>query len=666
MPSVRIALKRLTFDGVGPFRQEEVFELPGDGVTYVYAPNGHGKTSTIDLVRWLIRGPLAVEKDEFRSLMSEQEKNVINHHRFRNMEGGRAEAILEVEGKGTYRVERRIDWSTSPESELTVEEQVDDGWSEIDRPDVFLSSLLPHERLGFNLLTGEHVKEFVDELSGPVVKRSVERLLQNPELVSLHDCLKEIVDELEKEAAAEDRAKRRRLKLLDKRSELQERYKNFQKAVREKENTEHELQEKIEALNQDLAKLDQVEAMAEEKEELEASISDLRQREAREVQAVAKLMSPSWRQLLAVAGAEPVQAFMTGYDEAVEARQVWQEDMGEVRYLERLQTEDHCYCGRPMDDKHRDEIQARIDELEDAEPEVPELPADEWTLRAWAKGSSTDELVGTLETHHQRLAEIRSDLADKTERLDEVESTLAGTDPDEAKRIQRKLKAHKMKINAIRDKKGQDVRNQLDAQEQLNKVKEKLANTDADPVDGPLLSKARSYNDAIRATIDGALPRLRQELLDQVQVIFDKLFQKETQYQIVLGEDSMIPYVAREIDGEEEQVLLSEGEKTRLGLSLLFALRDVASERPFLLLDAPFSTLDDEGVFRLLELVRDHEGQVVVFTKDAFPDGRWYDAVKDADPTVYRMDWVKEDPRDHEGYTEINPAKVGALRLQGD
>ena len=290
---------------------------------------------------------------------------------------------------------------------------------------------------------------------------------------------------------------------------------------------------------------------------------------------------------------------------------------------------------------------------------------DPFTLKGWAQGPDTHGLLEELSSHRQRLDDLRADVEQKEARLEAIQETLQDISPDEREKVQRKIKSLKMRINALRDKRGQDVRNQLDAQEQLNKVKEKLANTTADPVDGPLLRKARSYNAAVRATIDGALPRLRQELIDRTQGIFDKLFQKDSQFRITLSEDTMVPTVVREVDGEEETVLLSEGEQTRVGLALLFALREVATERPFLLLDAPFSTLDDEGVHRLLELIAGHEGQVVVFTKDAFPEGKWFDAVKAAEPKVLRMDWVREDPQDLEGYTSVNPAEVDALRLQG-
>jgi len=221
-----------------------------------------------------------------------------------------------------------------------------------------------------------------------------------------------------------------------------------------------------------------------------------------------------------------------------------------------------------------------------------------------------------------------------------------------------------MKVNSIQDEKSKVVRKHLDAQERLNEVKRKLADMDEVEVDGTLLTRARDYRDAIRATIDAALPRLRQDLLDRTQAIFDHLFQKEADYRITFSGSSMVPQVVRDTEEGEEIVPLSEGEKTRLGLALLFALRRVAAEQPFLLLDAPFSTLDDEGERRLLELIADYEGQVVVFTKDAFPEGPWFDAVEAADPDVYRMDWVQEDGG-RDGHTTVNPTKVDDLRLQG-
>jgi DNA sulfur modification protein DndD len=660
-----ILLRKLTFDGVGPFREEEVFDLTTEGVTYVYAPNGHGKTSSIDLVRWLIRGKAAVDADEFRSLKQKQEKNVINHHRFRNMEGGRVEAILEVGDDGLYRVERSIEWGTSPSSDLVVERDEDGDWAPIDDPEGFLAELLPHERLGFNLLTGEHVRDFVAELSGPVVKESVERQLQNPEIVSLDESLEAIVDDLDKQAEAEERADRRRRKLRDKRADLKEREENFRETKREKEIEEHQLQDDVEELKQEQAKLDQAEERAAEREELREEVRNLEERRERELASIRAELTPSWPTLLEAGCEEAVEALLAEHEEAVDAHEAWEEDVTKAQLLEDRLEADTCWCGTEMDADHREEIRAHIDALTAGEPEVPELPVPDWRLQEWASGDGTDELAETIETQRQRLAEVTEDLRAKRERLEELDAELETDVEEKRDLIQRRIKAKKMKVNSIQDEKSKVVRKHLDAQERLNEIKSKLADMDDVSVDSTLLSRARKYRDAIRGTIDAALPKLRQDLLDRTQGIFDHLFQKDADYRITLSGSSMVPRVVRDVGDEEEIVPLSEGEKTRLGLALLFALREVAAEHPFLLLDAPFSTLDDEGVHRLLELIGDYEGQVVVFTKDAFPDGKWYDAVEAADPDVYRMDWMQEKGGDREGYTRIRPGKVEALRLQG-
>lgn len=661
---MRIRLEKIVFDGLGPFRHEETFDLPTEGVTYVYAPNGHGKTSTIDLVRWLIRGQAALENDEFRSLKQDAEKDIINHHRFRNMEGGRAEAIIAVEGEGRFRVQRTLEWGTSPSSELTVERDEDGSWEPIDEPDEFLSSLLPHERLGFNLLTGEHVRDFVEDLSGPVVKRSVERMLQNPELVSLQNVLADIEADMEKKARAEDRTERRRAKLKDKRADLKEREENFRERVREKESEEHEVQQEIEQLNQKLATVDDAEDLTGERKQAQATVENLRQRREREVVAFAERATPSWRTLLASAARDPIEALLDEHAEAIRAHEAWEQDRAEARVLEERLEGEVCVCGTELDDGHRKHLRARIEELAGEEPEAPTLPADASTLHAWAEDGSVDELVEALEAPGRRLAEVGEDLDEASDRLATIEERIEAADGDTVERIERQLKACKMKLNSIQDDKSKHVRNHLDAQERLNEVKDKLASTESEYVHEPLLRNAREYNAAVREAIDEALPKLRDDLLDRTQAIFDQLFQKDAQFRIALSGDSMVPHVVRDVDGEEETVPLSDGEQTRLGLALLFALREVAIERPFLLLDAPFSTLDDRGVQRLLELIADHDGQLVVFTKDAFPQGRFFEAVEAADPTVYRMDWVTDGPGDREGLTEVKPAPVDVLQLE--
>ncbi len=661
---MQITMDRLVFDGVGPFQNREVFDLSERGITYVYAPNGHGKTSTIDLVRWLIQGKRALRDEALRSLRQDSERSIINHQCFRNMKGGSVTAILSVEGQGRYKVKRELAFGTDPDSKLTIHEEKGDDWTPIKEPQEFLATILPHERLGFNLLTGEHVQEFVEELSGPMVKASVEKLLRDPELVRVHDAVSNIAEELESKAQAEVRADKRRSRLLDKRAELKELKKNLDRQVREHENEEGKLAKEIEELNQHLTKLDSVKELKAERLEIKDALSTLEQRKDRELRNIRSLITPSWRSLLITAGSEAAGELIQRHEKATASLETWQRSMGQRDHLEHLLDEGACHCGDPLDEDARQGIKEQISELQATKPEIPSLPADEWTLRDWSRSDPASEFQEQLATHHSRLTEIQGDIEDRKARLSTIQETIEATDTSKGDMLKRRVNSRKRKIHALRDERSGLVSRSIDTGKELNKVKQKLADTGAEVVDGGLLSKANAYTEAFRLAIDRALPALQESLNERTQEIFSKLFQKETEYQVRITESSMVPHVVREIDGEEEHVLLSEGEKTRLGLALLFALREVASERPFLLLDAPFSTLDDEGIHRLLELIAMHEGQVIVFTKNAFPAGRWYDAILDADPTVYQMDWVKDGPRDREGHTELSKTEPEVLCIQ--
>jgi DNA sulfur modification protein DndD len=659
-------MDQLVFDGVGPFRNREVFDFDGDGVTYVYAPNGHGKTSTIDLVRWLIQGPSALENNALRSLKQDDEKDIINHQCFRNLSGGSVTATLNVEDVGRYEVHREIPFGTSAESELTVKEETEDGWEPVDEPEEFLSSLLPQERLGFNLLTGEHVQEFVEELSGPIVKESVEKLLRNPELVRVHEAVSGTVEELEKQADKAARAERRYTKLKDQRAELKEKLEAVESTVRELEDEESTLQSEVEELNQKLAQLDEADELEDEREAIEDTLETLERRKQRETDAIQNILTPAWKPLLKAGAHEDVETLLDNHEAATQRLEEWQRAQGKAEHLRSLLETNQCECGHELGEDRRVELEQRIDKLEAAKPEVPELPADEWTLRSWTDDAPAQGLADQFRTHKTRLAEIEDDSQQRRDRLAEIDAMLAETDAEEADNIKARIKRRKMKVNSVRDDLSKHESRRIDVQKELNDVKRKLRDTDAEDVDGPLMRRARDYQAAFREAIDRALPELQDALEDRTQEIFSKLFQKESDYQVELSESSMVPRVVKVIDDgdEPEPVPLSQGEQTRLGLALLFALREVAHERPFLLLDAPFSTLDDEGTHRLLELIADHDGQVVVFTKNAFPEGRWYEAIEAADPSVFRMDWVMAGPDDREGHTEISETDVGDLRLQ--
>lgn len=662
---MRIDLERLVLDGVGPFQGTEVLDLSGEDTAFCYAPNGHGKTTTIDLVRWLFEGKSALSS--FRSLAQDEERKIINSKRFAEMSGGEVEAVLRIEDDGRYRVTRSIPFGTSPTSNLTVEAETDEGWSALDEPEEFLAKTVPRERLGFNLLTGEHIQEFVEGLKGPVVKESLQRLLRRPELVSARDALERIHADIADEATEQSREEKRLRNLKEKLSDLREQKNSLESNIDTETEKADELQREIDELNRELSEVESTEDLREEKAQLEAAIDQRQDRLGRQRSRLADTLTPSWRSVLKAAAQEPIETLLARHEEANEALETFQRNQAEIDYLEDLIEDARCYCGEPLTDKRAGEIEERITSLRETEPEVPDLPSDAWTLRTWLDEPGLAPVLKSLADHGELIQETAQGIEEARERIDEIEDALAVSDVDTERRIRAKMKVKRRERQKARDERQTYLRRHDTVTDRIDEVQAKIKETSIRDVDGKMLRATRQYAEAFDAAIQAALPSLHEQLRETVQDIFSRLFVKEDEgYSVKLSETSMVPRIVREnAEGEPEAIRLSEGEKTRLGLALLFALRQVAAERPFLLLDAPFSTLDDEGTHRLLELIGEHQGQVVVFTKNAFPEGRWFDAIAATDPRVFRMDWNQADSIGHQGYTEISRTEVDDLCLQG-
>lgn len=62
---MNIRIYEMRISGMGPFRDTQIIKLDGR-TSFLYAPNGHGKTGMIDLIRWCLAGEEAIQ--DFKSL----------------------------------------------------------------------------------------------------------------------------------------------------------------------------------------------------------------------------------------------------------------------------------------------------------------------------------------------------------------------------------------------------------------------------------------------------------------------------------------------------------------------------------------------------------------------------------------------------------------------
>lgn len=622
---MRIALRILVFDGVGPFGEREELLIPPSGKTVVYAPNGHGKTAAVDLVRWLFLGDGA--QPEFRSLES-----VVNRGRARtSSRSGFVEATLEVESRGLYRVRRTA--SIGLPSKLQVAR--DDGsgsWRDEPNPEAFLIRFFPRERIGFNLLTGEHIREFAKEVKESKVRESVEKLLRFPEIAAANNALSALAMGLEKrEEEARSRKKSVRL-AADRAARLSNDIASLDAKITAAEEVKKMASDALADLNKQIGALETAEAPGAKLEQLEALIKKQVEAQMREWENLQLALAPSWKALVKAAAGRHSIRIIEAEERYQEKSREWAMKQGEISQYREILALSECLCTRPIDAALRAELERRISALQalrPAEPPVSAVPIH--MLKGWRDNDDVALLIVRLDKSYRDYGILCEDMEELEKQAAALRRKVRGSAQEELRELHRQRMRQERAVTAA----DADLRKLLEQRaalrDELAEAKRKAAKESGAESVIELASLVESYRRAFQELVTRSVPYYRKKLEERVQVLFASLYQKDPDARISFDGTSYLPRI-KTADGAPP----SEGEKLRLGIALLLAFRDIAAEQPFLLLDAPFAELDDEGTDRLLTLLSEQDSQIVVLTKNRLPPEP-YKIVSKMNPTTYEM-----------------------------
>jgi len=659
---MRIELEEIVMDGVGPFADKSTLSFAGKKRVFVFAPNGHGKTSTIDLMRWLFQGERAMPN--LRSL----KEGILNHDRHRALGQGTVTATFTAEGRGRYRVKRTEVLGRS-QSVLEVSK-----WDErtakfipVSNPDGVLLRFFPPERLGFNLLTGEHIEEFLQDIQGDVVRKSIEKLLQFPEIATANAELQSIAQDMVQQRDKELKAKGKAQQAAQDAEKMRAAVASLERQIADIDTKANSMQDQLNGLGEQIGALqqgaDNGEKLQRWKEILKRADKAIEGKES-EIRGV---LSGAWRQLVVAGVAPQVSELLGKIESAKKAMTAWEAKQGQIKLLKSVLKEEECICLRTVDKKAAEKIEAAIAKIESQRPaDPPKTSINEWKLQSWRTDERAGQMLDTLKGYTAELSALKKDRA---KALDELEAVEKGIDTKALEQVN-KLKVERdnlVKLQRAENSRREVLKEALaEQQDQLNKALIKQGKAaDADRY-VKLAALATEYANALPQVIDGALPWYRTKLQEEVQRIFRKLYQKDPNAEVLLDERTFQPRVRLKRPDERlpSAAGVSEGEKARLGMALLLAFREVAAERPFLMLDAPFSPLDDEGRDALLKVLGDSDSQLVVFTKNRFVEDE-YDRIVGMRPVVFQMDW-HEPPKGSwgNGHTTFSPSETAALLVR--
>ncbi|MEK6985506.1 MAG: AAA family ATPase [Candidatus Thermoplasmatota archaeon] len=657
---MRISLESLEFDGVGPFARKEKMDFGGANKAIIYAPNGHGKTASIDLVRWLLLGEKA--REHFNSLEPDL---LLNRERWAERGSGSVTLVVDIEGRGKHRI-RRSQAVSKPTSDLTVYKwgQEEAKYEEVPNPHLFLMRFFPPERVGFNLLTGEHIESFQNQLSGEEVRRSIERLLAIPEIASAQEVLKEIASELEAQTARDEKHKRKSVEAEDARKRLRGQLDKAQQAKKDAVAKMEAKRSEVSELNQQIGKLkagtatrDSYEragdAVAAKEKEIDGVREDARER-----------LSQSWRRLAIQAAQLQVQKAVKTYEEYDAARSEWEGRAGQRKLFEDILAKDECFCLRPVDAKARKRLESEISKIESTRPDAPpQIGVTPFTLNSWAQDDRYDGLVSGLNRLVENTSNLKADRARFEAEMKSIEKALDTGALKEISRLEKERMGVDAELAEALTRKDEATKRITEYEAQLQALDRELGNRRGAGDVGDVATLARAYERAFGEIVEAAIPWYRDQLQEKVQAVFRRLYQKDKRALVEFDPKSCIPRVILPGDGDgmPKHATLSEGEKMRLGLSLLIGLREVASERPFLQLDAPFSALDDPGIYSLLDVLGELDSQILIFTKNGFAP-RPYGLVAAMKPKVFLMEWKEKSGKYSKGYTTISEGSLKDLQ----
>jgi DNA repair exonuclease SbcCD ATPase subunit len=351
---------------------------------------------------------------------------------------------------------------------------------------------------------------------------------------------------------------------------------------------------------------------------------------------------------------------MDQYSSAVKE---WQGRQGQVKLLETVISKELCVCLRPIDHEVIAKIRIEIAKIQSDQPREPEpIGVTDWTLRSWTSDDRFSGLVTRLEKVVKGMREAAEDRARAEVERARLEAAI---DHGALSQIQT-LEAQRAKLEADRKtaskEKDRAIELLTEAQKELETAERAAGGKKAGEDVGTISELARAYASLFKDVLDDAIPWYRERLQIKVQEIFRKLSQKDPDAIVEFDPRSSVPRIRLPSEGQKValQSQLSEGEKMRLGLAFLIGLREVASERPFLMLDAPFSDLDDAGIRAVLQILQDLDSQVIIFTKNRLkPDE--FQLVSSMNPTVLRMDWVGHIGKATKGHTTVRKASLAIL-----
>lgn len=593
-------IERITLRNYRQFRQVQIAfrKRPDTDLHFIIGMNGTGKTNLLNAINWCLYG------DEPHLSKNSQRLPLVNLKTIERTKTGKdLEVAVEVQAETEHgspvtfkrrAVFRKHDDGQMVRQDTAFEVMFVDGRGNTkiatdEDAHVWVERFVPERIRDFFFFDGERLDNYFREATGQNIRHAVFQISQIDLLETrverkLNEILKNLRRETGKINPQIEAARTDLEQAQTQLDEIEERIKECEKQIAKAKAKVAEYQERVKGIPN-------IEALEEEREELLAHIEKtdglLKDKEGERE----NLLLESGRVLM-------LWPAITKAAQIIEEKRTQKEIPPPVdkSFLEEVLRSEICnVCGRPLDDRSREQVQKLLRDVKSSSDVAVRLVQIETLLHQFRE--SVGEFRGKIRRITREIERYRKELAEFTQKKSEIDSQVAGYDQERIRDWYRE----RMKFEELRDQnqkqlgaldhmKQQTEREIEGAERRYRKEVEKEGKAEGLKKKEEFCTRAL---DIVRKTREAIMTETRERIEGETKRRFFRLLWKRGTFDDVRIEADYSINLIHSM-GYECLGSLSAGERELLALSFTLALHQASGFDSPILIDTPVARISDE------------------------------------------------------------------------
>lgn len=599
-------------------------EVPGE-LFLIHGPNGFGKTSLHMAVQWALYGESGRrelydnanmkarrEPGEFKMSVSltftheDHEYQVVREAR------GKRETIEAPDHLSRSELSLYRDGTPVAREQEVAQERVE--------------HIVPRDASQFFFFDGEKIGRYSSTAHTDETRAAIELVLGLRAAQNARDDAAKLKAEVRRERNKALERSDQHVQLIDKQETLES---EIEKLTEELETVEARLRENEDKRSQywgQLDELQEVQSLAERRDGLRDKKDEVVSARDQVIEELKKESRGLYLRVLAPKVAEAHDECKALYERLREQETGRRLDEAVRDYLEKLERQEMCVCGRPLDDEHRTSIEQAVANIR-TPTEEGEESASERLPEVASRLEQLRKAQQSAENAAQRFDELKVRKVDLDERLSEVDSALAQVENQIRSIDVESVNSLRNLIEELDNEIRLDDQERVGLEHRIEQRREELAELDKK------IGKVGSASSTVAAlgeqldlltrtenAFDEYLVRCAQARREQIEEeanrFFKQLTNKDFGYEsMFIGED--FTFHIRASDGTTPNMdQISAGEKQVVAFSFIMGLNQYAKAMAPLMIDTPMGRLDTIHRRNLADALAGLSQQVFLFVTD--------------------------------------------------